>query len=156
MKPVLIFTLIFASTAAAVSAQAQTYQWKDSNGRTVISDTPPPGSARDARTMGGAVPGSTSATGKPSEAPKSFAEKDMEFRKRQMESTEKADKEAKEKAAAKEKKDSCDRAKRQLAALESGQRVSTTDANGERRFIDDAERQQEIERSRKFVAETCK
>lgn len=36
-------------------AQAQTYRWTDANGRTVVSDTPPPGQARNVARVGGAA-----------------------------------------------------------------------------------------------------
>lgn len=36
-----------------VAADAQTYRWIDANGRTVLSDTPPPGQARQAARVGG-------------------------------------------------------------------------------------------------------
>lgn len=42
MRPLLALCL----TLACLSAQAQTYRWTDPSGRTVISDTPPPGSAK--------------------------------------------------------------------------------------------------------------
>ena len=69
---------------------------------------------------------------------------------------EKADKESKESTANAEKKENCQRARQQLSALESGQRISSTDASGERRFLEDAERQREIERTRKYVSDSCK
>ncbi|WP_051295289.1 glutaredoxin family protein [Azonexus hydrophilus] len=34
-------------------AQAQTYRWTDANGRTIVSDTPPPGQARNVAKAGG-------------------------------------------------------------------------------------------------------
>lgn len=150
MKPAFLFALAIASTATLVPVQAQTYQWKDSNGRTVVSDTPPPASTRQARTLPGA-----NDNAKASEAPQSMAERNMEFKKRQQEAKERADKESRESMASAEKKDSCERARRQLLALESGQRISNTDEKGERRFMDDAERQREIERTRKFIGESC-
>lgn len=158
MKNTLIFTLAIASTVTILDAGAQTYQWKDSAGRTVISDTPPPGSAKESsRTIGGKSPNTTtSAANKPAEAAKSFAEKDMDFKKRQQESAEKANKEAKEKSAAAEKRENCDRAQRQVTLMESGQRVAMSDENGERRVMDDAERQKELDRARRSVSDFCK
>ena len=158
MKNHLIFTLGIALTVTALNAGAQTYQWKDSSGRTVISDTPPPGSAKESsRTIGGKAPASNApSTAKPAEAPKTFAEKDMEFKKRQQEATEKADKEAKEKALAAEKRDNCDRAQKQVALLESGQRIATVDEKGERRVMEEAEKAKEIERARRAVSDSCK
>ena len=138
--------LLLLSTATFV-VSAQTYQWKDSNGRTVISDTPPPGNARQSRTMTTAAPG---------EPGKTLAERDLEFKKRQQDNKEKAEKDSKESAAKADLQENCQRARQQLISLESGQRMSTTDSNGERRFIEDAERQKEIERVRKFINDSCK
>lgn len=159
MKLALVFALGIASTAAIVTAHAQTYQWKDSNGRTVISDTPPPGTAKAPRTLGG-LPPAVVESAKPAEkltdAPKSTAEKDLEFKKRQQESKEKADKDAKEQTAAAEKRENCDRARRNLAALESNEPFATLDEKGERQLMDASQRDQEMERARRFMAESCK
>lgn len=146
------------AAALPATSSAQVYQWKDSSGRTVISDTPPPPNAKGSRSIGSNPPPSTTtpATEGAAAAPKATAEKEMDFKKRQQEAKEKADKEAKEKAAAAENKENCERARRQLTALESGVRVAMADEKGERRFMEDAERQREIERTRKAVAETCK
>lgn len=149
MKRALILALLCTSTAS-LTVLAQTYQWKDSQGRTIISDTPPPPSIRQSRTVATPEPAAPASSGK------TLSERDMEFRKRQQEGKERSEKENKEAAAAAERKENCERARRQLTVLESGQRMSTIDANGERRFIEDAERQQEIERARRYVAETCK
>ncbi len=42
MRPLILITLALCCSLA----QAQTYRWVDHNGRTVISDTPPPGKIR--------------------------------------------------------------------------------------------------------------
>lgn len=89
-------------------------------------------------------------------AGQSLAEKDMEFRRRRLEAKEKAEREASERTLTAQRKDNCERARRQLAALEGGARMVTYDGNGERRVMEDAERQQEIERNRKIAADSCK
>ena len=164
MKPVFIFAIIFASTAAVNASQAETFQWKDSNGHTVVSDVPPPASAKGRRSIGGAKPlaASEAAEEKPGEppkvadAPKTMAEKDFEFKKRQQEAKEKAEKQAKEQAAEANKRENCERARRNLATLESNQPVTTYGNNGERKLMDASQRDQEMERSRKFMADSCK
>jgi len=90
------------------------------------------------------------------EGPKTTAEKDLEFKKRQQEAKEKADKQAKEQAAEAEKRDNCERAKRNLAALENNQPMVTLDENGQRKVMDTTQREQEMERARRFMAESCK
>lgn len=152
MKP-LIIALAATLTVTSSLTMAQTYQWKDGNGRTVISDTPPPGAARQPRSIESSR---SPESQQPTEAQKSMADKEMDFKQRQQEAREKADKERKESAANAEKNENCQRARQQLVALESGQRISSTDVNGERRYMEDAERQRETERTRKFLAETCK
>ena len=161
MKLALIFALGITSTAALVSAHAQTYQWKDNNGRTVISDRPPPGTARTKRAIGEAPPATDfvetpASSEKKAEAPKTTAEKDLEFKKRQQEAREKAEKAEKEQVAAREKQANCENARRNLAALESNQPVASLDEKGERQAMDTNQRNQEMERARRFMAESCK
>lgn len=97
--------LITALTATLFSASvlAQVYQWKDVNGRTVVSDTPPPGSVNSkqtprttVQTIAPSAPAAAPAAQASSEGSKSVSERDMEFRKRQQEAKEKAEKAAQE------------------------------------------------------------
>jgi len=164
MKNALIFALFCASTATALSVHAQTYQWKDSSGRTVISDTPPPGAARDARGIGLSPPPSSSAPkgdaakteAVKTDTPKTAAEKDMEFRKRQQEAKEKAEKAEKEAAAAAQKRDNCERARNNLAKLESGNhRMVVPDGKGGETYVEGAVKESEMERTRKIIADSC-
>lgn len=156
MKSPLIFAFCIMSTVIAVSAQAQTYRWKDSNGRTVISDTPPPVSAKP-KLIGGqeAEPSPAAETASQGVKTSTMAEKEMEFKKRQQDAKEKAEKEAKEQAAAAAKRENCERARRNLVALESNQPVAQLEENGQQKVLDTSQREQEIERARKFMAETC-
>ncbi|HXE40944.1 MAG TPA: DUF4124 domain-containing protein [Azonexus sp.] len=158
MKSALILTLGIAAATTLLPVHAQTYQWKDSNGRTIISDTPQPGAGKAARVIGGSTPSFSSEkpAEKTAEAPKTTAEKDLEFKKRQQEAREKADKEAKEQKAAADKQENCERARRNLAALESKQPMVMPDEKGERKYMDDSQRQQEMERARQFMAGSCK
>ncbi|MGE5385806.1 MAG: DUF4124 domain-containing protein [Betaproteobacteria bacterium] len=157
-----LFIMIGAiALMSAFTANAQVYQWKDANGRTIISDTPPPGNIKPQKSLGTSVPTVATATNANAPAakgatPQSTAEKDMDFKKRQQEGKEKAEKQAKEDAAAAERKDNCDRAKQAQATLESGQRITTANAKGERAYMDDTQRQQELERVRKIAADACK
>ena len=159
-KSPLVFALVLATTAASLSAQAETYQWKDSSGQTVVSDVPPPATVKSRRSIGGVKPAVVSETlpdkaadaPKLADAPKSTAEKEFDFRKRQQEAKEKADKQT----AEADKRDNCDRARRGVAALESSQPLSTLDDNGERKLMDAAQREQELERARRVVADACK
>lgn len=47
------YLLTLCLVLAAAGVQAETYRWTDSAGRTVVSDTPPPGSAKSVAKLGG-------------------------------------------------------------------------------------------------------
>jgi hypothetical protein len=158
MKPsITLIAALLAILTASFSAQAQIYQYKDAAGKTVISDRPPPGGTSKARTVAAEPPAESKVPSATADAaPKTAADRELEFKKRaqaQKEAADKAQREAADKAA---RKEDCVRARRQLEILESGERISTRDDKGERVFIEDSARAAEIERTRKFVAETCK
>ncbi|NJD24825.1 MAG: DUF4124 domain-containing protein [Betaproteobacteria bacterium] len=155
MNRALSAALILASSMAASAALAQAYQWKDSSGRTVISDTPPPASVKGTKSIGTSPPPAVGTGGAATDAPKTTAEKDMEFRKRQQDAREKSEKEAKEAAAAQQKRENCDRARSQLGALESGRRMVVPDGKGGEVFLEDDARNAEMERARKIIADSC-
>jgi hypothetical protein len=129
----------------AFAAQAQIYQWQDENNRTVISDMPPTGKARQQRKIEAETPAANATAGK------TLADRELEFRKRQKESREAAEKAEKEQRASAKKED-CETARRALQVLESGERVALRDSKGERYFIDDAQRAQEIAKAREVRA----
>lgn len=149
-----LFLVLLAGTAGA----AEIYTWKDRDGRVNYADNPPSGSA-SARTLSGrdtepvAAPATQPAAGE--SAQKSVADQDLEFRKRQAEAAEQKAKAAKEAAAAEEKQKNCERARNQLKALESGQRVAQFNAKGEREFLDDAQRAQAIANAKKVADSWC-
>ncbi|OQA33961.1 MAG: hypothetical protein BWY57_00869 [Betaproteobacteria bacterium ADurb.Bin341] len=157
--------LVAATTLSA--ALAQTYKWKDEKGQTVIGDTPPPHSSK-AKKSGGdssaAANQASASTEKPAAAetaaknapPKNAAEKEMEFKKRQLEAKEKADKEAKEQEDAAKRKENCAQAQQAVRTLESSPRIATVNEKGEREYFDEQKRQAEIERARAAAAEWCK
>lgn len=140
--------LAVAVLLAASAANAQIYQWKDENGKTVISDKPPTGNAQLQKTTPG------EAAERP--AQKSLAERDLEYRKRQKESRDQADKKQQEETMARRSKEACEQNRRYLKTLESGERVVQRDDKGERIFLEDAQREQEMSKTRQLIQETCK
>ena len=159
MKTNLVFALFVASTAAISAVQAQTYQWKDRSGQTVISDTAPPSAGKSTRILDSTAPAGTDAsqrTEKATEAPKTTAEKNLEFKLRQQEAKAKADKAVKEKTAAAEKQENCKRTQQNLATLQSDQAVTTIGEDGQPIAMNTAQRNQEMDRARRYIAEACK
>ena len=154
-------TLALSCLLASFFAEAQIYQYKDAAGQTVYSDQLPTGGTAKSRTVskdgaGNAASAPTAPGAKAAAPAKSAAEKDMEFKLRQKEQQEAAAKSEKEAAKKAARKEDCERARKGLQVLDSGQRVTTMDEKGEQVFLDDDQRAAEAERTRKFVAETCK
>ena len=155
-------------------SQAQ-WAWKDSNGRVVYSDRPPPSDVKAAsimrqpttQTLASPAPsaGQSDDAGKPADrpsdtkatpsGPKTIAEREMEFRKRQQERADAEKKATEEQAKSATKAAECERARGYLKSLEEGIRITRTDASGNREFLDDAQRAAEVERTRKIVQSTC-
>lgn len=173
---VALMTVLFASGASAQWA------WKDDTGRMVYSNQPPPasvkgtqivrqpGGAPTARSSGpvygeperpaapatsGDTPAS-SATPTASTGPKTYAERDADFRKRQQERADAERKAQEDQQRATQKAAECERARGYLKALDEGVRIMRTDAGGNREYLDDAQRGAEIDRMRKSVADLCK
>ncbi len=156
MKKLLVLA---AALAFASGASAQLYKWKDANGRIRYGDTPPPGA--DAKQIRGASSYATPA------APDAGAKNDkgekeekpltpeQAFEKRQKERADAEQKAAKERADAEQKRTNCDLAQAQLRTLQSGQRISTTNAAGERVFLDEGQIAAETARAQKSVADWC-
>jgi hypothetical protein len=144
------FVLTAALLCVAVAAQAQIYKWQDQNNRTVISDRPPTGNVRRPQTIDAEAPPAAADVGK------TVADREMDFRKRRKESVERNEKAENEQRLAAQRQEDCDAARRSLQAMESGERVAMRDAKGERYYLDDSQRQQEIARVRQAVQSNCK
>jgi len=159
------------------SASAQVYTWKDANGQVHYSDQPPPNvevKTTKAPTAGKYVPAvpeaATSqsaaraqsepkADGKPPVAqsgPKTWQEKELDAKQRRAAEQEAETKRKQEETKADEKKRYCEGLRNNLAMLERGGRVTNTNAQGERIFLDDAQVKQEAERTRGQLARDCK
>lgn len=178
----LVLALLAASLVLPGVASAQLYQWRDTNGRVVFSDLPPPPGipsaniikspkarsasppAAAAATASGdaAATGATAAAGTaPSPgAPaatkaggqKSVAEREADFKKRQAEAAEKSQKDNETAANDSRREDQCRGLRQSLAALEGGQRIRRFNDKGEPYFVEDAERAKDTERVRRDMA----
>lgn len=88
---------------------------------------------------------------------KSAAELEADFKKRQTEQAESQAKQEKEAAEKAQRQRACEEARNYLAGLESGARVTKIDPKtGERLFLEDAGRAQELARARESVQANCK
>jgi len=155
-----ILILGMALLVAGSALAQQLYRWVDKDGRVRYTDRPPPAGTK-ARTI--ATPSSAPAApqdaaaakdGAPHGAPPP-AQQEEAFRKRQLAPQKAAEKSALASQEEAAKRENCARAQEYLRTLESGQRVSRTNAQGEREYIDDAVRERELESARKAVTDWC-
>lgn len=88
---------------------------------------------------------------------KSLAEREAEFRKRQMEKSEAAQKAEKKATESAEQREACQRARLYVKSLQEGQRIARIDpSTGERVFLEDADRPAEIARAQAVADGNCK
>jgi hypothetical protein len=88
---------------------------------------------------------------------KSLAEREAEFRKRQLEGAETRKKEEAKAAELAQNRENCERARTYLRSLQEGQRISQIDPkSGERVYLEDPQRPAEIARAQQAVDSNCK
>jgi hypothetical protein len=143
-----------AAMGVCIAAHAQQFKWVDKDGRVQYGDTPPPGvNATRLRPPPGPSSSQAPAAAKKGEKPLS---PEAAFQKRQKEAKEQDDKDAKERADAEQRRTNCDAAQASLRQIQSGQRLTTMNAAGERVYLDEDARAREAERAQKAVSEWCK
>jgi Domain of unknown function (DUF4124) len=151
----LIVTLVFA-VAFTHGASAQQYKWVDKDGKVRYGDVPPPGV--NATRLKAPPPFSSpapSAAAKKDAGGKALSPEDA-YRQRQEASRKDSEKQAQAEQEKALNQENCSRARESLAALESGQRISRTDAKGERYYLEDAQIAQETAKARESVKQYCK
>ena len=153
MNKVTAMVLVLAACAASV--QAQVYKWVDKDGKVQYSDqAPPPDAAKSS--LQKVISTSPSPAAQSDKAAAKAPDKVKEFEKRRSESAEKQKKGGEASKLVQRKQEACEDARSNLKSLEDGGRISKADASGERFFLDDDQRQQEIARARSIMSETCK
>lgn len=163
--------LAVAGASFAIPAMAQ-WQWIDKDGRKVYSDRSPPADIQEKnilkRPAGArmvAVPVTTeepATDAKPktstnANAPKiSGKDAQLEAKKKLADDEEAAKKKAEEEKIAAARAENCERAKKGVANLQSGARLSMTNAKGEREVMDDAAKAVEAKRLQGIADSQCK
>ena len=150
MKPYVMFV---ALSFFSLTAQAELHKWVDENGKVHYSDSVPP-EVNKAQTVPN-VTGKGQTEAPAQYSPKSVAEREAELKKSKQEKTEAAEKQAKKDAEAETKKRNCAAAQENLRVLETGTRIVTYDANGERTYLDDDAREQRLNEARKNISTNC-
>ena len=156
-----LLTLVTGSLLALIagSASADIYTWKDANGRVQYSDQPPPDV--DAKLTHGTAkpvadkPSAAQSDAKAAPAPKSMADKDLEFRQRLADQADKAAKQKEEDARKAEKDNHCKDLHNNLAMMERGGRIGAPNAQGEMEYYTDDRIKQEGDNLRTRIAKEC-
>ena len=171
-----LLALVFCLVCSHAQAQ---WQWIDKDGRRVFSDRAPPADIPNKSILkqpGGSSPSrgaapapalsaaeapakaasaSADASGEPLAPKLSAVDKDLADRKKQTEAAEAGKVKAEVERLAKTKAENCGKARANKALMESGVRVSMTNAKGEREVIDDTARSAEIKRAQTVIDLQC-
>ncbi|MDP1953071.1 MAG: DUF4124 domain-containing protein [Polaromonas sp.] len=174
--------LLLAAWTLSLSAAAQ-WQWIDKDGRKVFSDRPPAADIKEkdilkqpggkgraavvvvpaeANEAGAATSAAASAATAATAAAKANAPKlsgkdaELQAKKKKLEQEEADQKKAEAERVSSIKAENCERAKKGLASFQSGVRVSTVNAKGEREIMDDNTRAAESKRLQAIIDSECK
>jgi Domain of unknown function (DUF4124) len=175
-------TLLVLATLAAFFATSSAFAqwgWTDKEGRRIFSDQAPASEVPDksifkrpvgaqakakAAEVAEAASAAASAPAGTASAPKAAAsaakpsgkDAELEKKKKEKETAEADKKKAEADKFAAAQVENCTRAKRGKATYDSGVRISTTNAKGEREYLDDAARVVETKRLDGIIAADCK
>lgn len=150
MKAIIAMAMMLASAAA----YGQVVKCVSKDGSVEYGTQCPPGTTEQRTTIFSKGAGSA-----PSAAPqpKSLAEEDAAFRKRQVEQQETQQKADKQAAEADQKRQACDSARAYLKSVQDGIRLTRTDPKtGERVYLEDAQYAAETAKAQRAVDQNCK
>ncbi|MDI1246960.1 MAG: DUF4124 domain-containing protein [Rhodoferax sp.] len=169
-----VFLVIFSLLSSSAMAQ---WAWTDEDGRTVFSDRAPATSVPDKRIFKRPAPvkltpnkdpgpnaGADAASAKTASSALPAAstpqatglDKELAERKKKTEQAQAEQRKLEEERVNKIKADNCERARQAQKTLESGVRLSRTNAQGEQEVLDDAARAAEAKRIQSIVASDCR
>lgn len=162
--------LLLLGLVVAGSAQAQ-WKWRDAKGNVQYSDLPPPPGVLEKDILqrppsatrnivvvpvGQAAAPASAPAPKPAASAPSKAEQEAAARQKQEQDREAAKRKEEERKVAEARRENCSRAQASLRDLQSGMRISRTNEQGERSYLDDNQRQAEVDRARQVIASECK
>ena len=151
--------------AAAAPALAQ-YKWKDSRGQVHASDLPPPRDIPDkdvlqrpaapARALPAAAASAAASAASGPQVLRAPVDPELDARRKRSEQEAQARARTDEQRLAAQRADNCQRARQQLATLDSGRRLVRDNERGEPVPMDDATRAAEAQRARQVIAADCR
>lgn len=166
--PINMRALILALSCAVTSASALAqWQWVDSTGRKVFSDTAPPQGIPEKNIL--KRPGASAPVAPPAsdsnakassgagsnEIKPTVVDSKLEAKRKEAELEEATKRKASEDKMAATRTENCARAKAAKGTLQLGTRIQTVNAKGEREFMDDAAKATENKRLDGIIAANC-
>lgn len=142
--------MFFVALTVSSAAHAELYKWTDAQGKVHYSDHPP---AAKAEIIKSGTAGQADIT---SQAMQSLEAKDQAYQKRRKEAEDARAKAEKEAERARIQRENCAKARNNLSTLQNTPRVYTTNAAGQRTYMDDAARANAVASSQKAVSDFCK
>ncbi len=131
-------------------AHAELYKWTDSQGKVHYTDQPPTANAQTIKShQSGQAETTTQAT-------QTLNEKDQAYQKRRDEAEHARLKAVKEAEQERIQRENCTKARNNLSSLQNSSRVYSTNAAGQRIYMDDATRANALANSQKAVSDFCK
>jgi hypothetical protein len=157
---------IVAGLAGSSPALAQ-WKWRDGRGQIHVSDLPPPRDVPDKdvlqrpeviarKPVSAPMPAPAASAASAAAPAKAAVDPELEAKRQRAEQEQATRAKADERRQAELRKDNCNRAREQLALLDSGTRIARVNADGEREIIDDDQRARETQRARNIVASDCR
>ena len=171
-RSIVALLAVLAASVIALPAEAQ-WKWRDKAGHVQYSDLPPPAGTPDQDILTRPAPGmrraaplaaatpapAIGASGAASAAlaSRTGADAELEAKRKKAEADAAAKAKADQERNAALRADNCSRARAQLTTLESGIRLAQTNPKtGEREFLDDKQRADEVRRTREVITADCR
>ena len=152
MKAAIAFLVLLVPFAA----HGQLLKCTGKDGRVEYATQCPPGTQEQETGIKSTREG-PSGSGAAAPQQKSIAEREAEFRKRQMEAQDASQKDEKKTAEDQQRRANCEQAQTYLKSLQEGQRISRIDPKTyERVFLEDPDRHAEVARAQRAVDSNCK
>ena len=163
--------LVALAALAALSASAQTaplppaWKWRDATGQINVSDVPPPSSvpAKDIldrpplqRKVAAAEVAAASAASAVLASTNARTDPELDARRKRASDEQLAVSRKQQEQDAVVRAENCSRARAHVIALGDGQRLTRTNAQGEREVLDDKGRADEMQRARGVIASDCR
>lgn len=138
----------------SMNAFAELHKWTDVNGKVHYSDQALPSNVQAETLRVSPVTQDQGAGDAPAE--KTYVEREAELKKARLAKQKVEQKAAQQQAIAQEEAANCSAARQNLRTLQDGGRLMEINANGERSFLTDEQRQQRIQKAQEVINGVCK